>query len=247
MSVKILTVDDSKTIRTIVKKAFAPYDCVMSEAENGVEGLAAAIKGKPDLIVLDITMPVMNGIEMLGKMKADPQLKSIPVIMLTAESGKENVLQIVKMGVKDYMVKPFKGEQLLQRAEKIIKLEPKQAEAKADDPLAGVFKKDGEFSLLTLPEKTSKQTIVEMEGIFGPKLPDIVKSGVSRIIVDLTRTTDINISLVKVLLLILEKCEGARISVRLMGAQSLAADLKGFSEMAEVPIYATIEEAKQAF
>lgn len=247
MSVKILTVDDSKTIRTIVKKAFAPYDCVMAEAENGVEGLAAAIKEKPDLIVLDITMPVMNGIEMLGKMKADPQLKTIPVIMLTAESGKENVLQIVKMGVKDYMVKPFKGEQLLQRAEKIIKLEPKQAEAKAADPLAGVLKQDGEFSILAMPEKTSKLTIVEMEGIFGAKLPDMVKAGVSKIIVDLTRTTDINISLVKVLLLILERCERAKISVRLMGAKALAEGLKGFSEMAEVPICATLDEAKKAF
>ena len=93
----------------------------------------------------------------------------------------------------------------------------------------------------------SDLTIVEMEGIFGAKLPDMVKSGVTKIVVDLTRTVDINISLVKVLLLILEKCEGARISVKLMGAQGLAADLKGFSEMAEVPIYATIEEAKQAF
>ena len=68
MSYKILTVDDSRTIRMIVKKAFKPYDCTLVEAENGMEGLAAATKEKPDLIVLDITMPVMTGIEMLGKL-----------------------------------------------------------------------------------------------------------------------------------------------------------------------------------
>jgi DNA-binding response OmpR family regulator len=122
MAYKILTVDDSKTIRMIVKKAFKPYNCELFEGENGVEGLAIAAKEQPDLIILDITMPVMTGIEMLGKLKAESDLKDIPVIMLTAESGKENVMQIVKMGVKDYIVKPFKGEQLIERAKNILKL-----------------------------------------------------------------------------------------------------------------------------
>jgi DNA-binding response OmpR family regulator len=124
MAYKILTVDDSKTIRMIVKKAFKPYNCELYEGENGVEGLAIAAKEMPDLIILDITMPVMTGIEMLGKLKAENDLKDIPVIMLTAESGKENVMQIVKMGVKDYIVKPFKGEQLIERAKNILKLRP---------------------------------------------------------------------------------------------------------------------------
>lgn len=60
----------------------------------------------------------------MGKLKAESDLKDIPVIMLTAESGKENVMQIVKMGVKDYIVKPFKGEQLIERAKNILKLRP---------------------------------------------------------------------------------------------------------------------------
>ena len=124
MAYKILTVDDSKTIRMIVKKAFKAYNCELYEGENGVEGLAIAAKEMPDLIILDITMPVMTGIEMLGKLKAESDLKDIPVIMLTAESGKENVMQIVKMGVKDYIVKPFKGEQLIERAKNILKLRP---------------------------------------------------------------------------------------------------------------------------
>jgi DNA-binding response OmpR family regulator len=124
MAYKILTVDDSKTIRMIVKKAFKPYNCELYEGENGVEGLAIAAKEMPDLIILDITMPVMTGIEMLGKLKSENDLKDIPVIMLTAESGKENVMQIVKMGVKDYIVKPFKGEQLIERAKNILKLRP---------------------------------------------------------------------------------------------------------------------------
>ena len=103
MPTKILSVDDSRTIRLIVGKAFRPYDCQMCEATNGEEGLAAAAREKPDLIILDVTMPVMDGVTMLTKLKEDPDLKTIPVIMLTAESGRDNVLHIAKLGVRDYL------------------------------------------------------------------------------------------------------------------------------------------------
>jgi len=121
---KILTVDDSKTVRIIVRKAFKPYDCEILEAANGVEGLAIAAKDSPDLILLDVTMPVMDGVEMLTKLKADAQLKGIPVIMLTAEGGRDNVLKIAKIGVRDYLVKPFKEEALIEKAGRVIDLKP---------------------------------------------------------------------------------------------------------------------------
>jgi two-component system cell cycle response regulator len=121
---KILTVDDSKTVRIIVRKAFKSFDCEICEAANGVEGLAVAAKEMPDLILLDVTMPVMDGVEMLTKLKADAQLKAIPVMMLTAEGGREHVLKIAKIGVRDYIVKPFKEEVLIEKAGRIIDLKP---------------------------------------------------------------------------------------------------------------------------
>lgn len=124
MRKKILTVDDSKTVRIIVRKAFKSFDCEIIEAANGVEGLAAAGKESPDLILLDVTMPVMDGVEMLTKLKSDPALKGIPVIMLTAEGGRDNVLKIAKIGVRDYVVKPFKEEVLVEKAGRIIDLKP---------------------------------------------------------------------------------------------------------------------------
>lgn len=126
MPTKILSVDDSKTIRMIVKRTFAPYDAIVSEAANGEEGLAKAAE-KPDLIVLDITMPVMDGVTMLTKLKEDPELKNIPVIMLTAESGRENVAFIAKLGVRDYLVKPFKDEQLIEKVARVVPLQKKAA------------------------------------------------------------------------------------------------------------------------
>ena len=113
MRYKILTVDDAKTVRLIVRKAFRTFDCEIIEAANGVEGLAMAAKTKPDLVLLDITMPVMDGIEMLTQIKVDPQLRSIPVIMLTAEGGRDHVMKIAELGVRDYIVKPFKEDTLM--------------------------------------------------------------------------------------------------------------------------------------
>ena len=129
MPAKILSVDDSKTIRMIVKRTFAPYEATVLEAGNGEEGLATAAAEKPDLIILDITMPVMDGVTMLGKLKEDPELKGIPVIMLTAESGRENVAFIARLGVRDYLVKPFKDEQLIEKVSRVVTLTPKTAAA----------------------------------------------------------------------------------------------------------------------
>jgi two-component system, cell cycle response regulator len=125
MPIKVLSVDDSRTIRLIVTRILAPYDCVIIEAANGEEGLAAAAREKPDLILLDITMPVMDGLTMLAKLKTDHALRETPVIMLTAESGRDNVLHISKLGVNDYLVKPFRAVQLIEKAARAVRLQKK--------------------------------------------------------------------------------------------------------------------------
>lgn len=112
-------------IHTLINKGFAPYDVQMFFASNGAEGLEAAAKERPDVILLDVTMPVMDGVECLGKLKADPALKDIPVIMLTAEAGKENVLKIAKMGVRDYIVKPFTEANVIDRVSRLVDLKHK--------------------------------------------------------------------------------------------------------------------------
>ncbi len=125
MTPKILTIDDSKTIRLIVAKAFKSYDCAVFEAENGLTGLAVAAQEKPDLIILDYTMPVMDGFETLSKLRVDPNLKSTPVIMLTAEAGRDTVLKMAKLSIRDYLIKPFKEDALIERANKVLQLHKK--------------------------------------------------------------------------------------------------------------------------
>lgn len=133
---KILSVDDSRMIHTLINKGFSSYDVQMVFASNGAEGLEVAAKENPDVILLDVTMPVMDGVECLSKLKADASLKDIPVIMLTAEAGKENVLKIAKMGVRDYIVKPFSEAAVIDRVGRIVDLKPKSGAAPAAAPAA---------------------------------------------------------------------------------------------------------------
>jgi two-component system cell cycle response regulator len=127
MPIKVLSVDDSRTIRLVVTRALMPYDCVVIEAANGEEGLAAAAREKPDLILLDVTMPVMDGMTMLSKIRESDDLKKMPVIMLTAEASRDNVQRISQIGANDYLVKPFRAEQLIEKAARAVPLQKKAA------------------------------------------------------------------------------------------------------------------------
>jgi CheY-like chemotaxis protein len=246
MTLKVLTVDDSKTIRMIVKKAFKDYDCEMFEAENGVEGLAMAAKERPGLIVLDITMPVMNGIEMLEKIKGEPDLKDIPVIMLTAESGKDNVMQIVKMGVKDYMVKPFKGEDLIGRVQKFMQLKPKSTDDSAESNGNKYFSLIEDLNVLALPAKVTRPVSVEVEGNLQAKLKEMAESQNKKLILDLCKVAETNVSLIKLIISTFQRCQSAKVAVRVVASPKQGEELKSFQETGTIPIVNTFAEAKAA-
>ncbi len=122
---KILSVDDSRTMRMMVKRAFRNFQCELFEAADGAEGLAAAIANKPDLIVLDYNMPVMDGVTMLRNMRENAELKRTPVIMLSAEDSNEIISTVARLGVRDYIIKPFEDENLLSKVTRIINLKRK--------------------------------------------------------------------------------------------------------------------------
>jgi two-component system cell cycle response regulator len=109
----------------VVMRAFKAFDCVVLEAVNGAEGLAVAARERPDLILLDYTMPVLDGFETMSRLVADPGLKTIPVVMLTAEGSKDIIAKMARLGVRDYLVKPFKAEVVLERVGRIVTLIPR--------------------------------------------------------------------------------------------------------------------------
>lgn len=128
---RILLVDDSKATRAIVAKMLSGYECEILEAANGALGVEAAREHHPDLIVLDMTMPVMNGVEALQALQADAALKIIPVIMLTANSNPEEMEQMKTLGAIDYITKSQKPRLILDRVIALIDLQAKPTPAVA--------------------------------------------------------------------------------------------------------------------
>ncbi|MFQ5480663.1 MAG: response regulator [Thermodesulfobacteriota bacterium] len=116
---KIMTIDDSRIIRTIIKGIIATLGYEAVEAECGTAALELLGKGDTDisLILLDWNMPGMNGLEVLQAIKADEALKAIPVMMVTTEAEKSNIVKAIQYGAANYLTKPFVQEEL---AEKIM-------------------------------------------------------------------------------------------------------------------------------
>lgn len=108
---RILTIDDARAVRMLVRKALSEMPFDIEEAEDGEKGLAKVSECNPDLILLDVTMPVMDGPAMLDKLRARGD--QTPVILLTAESGSSIIGPMLQQGgVSDYIIKPFKPDQL---------------------------------------------------------------------------------------------------------------------------------------
>jgi two-component system chemotaxis response regulator CheY len=122
MTKMVLTIDDSKTVRMIVAKHLTPFGIQTIDAENGEAGIARAREFGPSVILLDYNMPVMDGYQTLVELRSDPDLKQIPVVMLTTETVKETVLRLMKLGLRDYIAKPFTRELLLQKLNPILSI-----------------------------------------------------------------------------------------------------------------------------
>jgi two-component system chemotaxis response regulator CheY len=111
---KVLSVDDSGVMRRIIGRTVDVLGYGFLEAANGLEGLEVLAKNHQDiaLIILDVNMPEMDGFEFLERVKANPDFKSIPVMMLTTESERGKIIQAIKAGAVNYICKPFKPEDL---------------------------------------------------------------------------------------------------------------------------------------
>ena len=121
-NMKILVVDDMSTMRRIVKNIMKQLGFAnVEEAENGQDALDKLRAGSYGFIVSDWNMPVMTGIELLRAIRADEKLKAIPVLMVTAEAQKENLIEAIQAGVSNYIVKPFTAEVIQEKMNKIFK------------------------------------------------------------------------------------------------------------------------------
>ena len=121
LKMKVLVVDDFSTMRRIVKNILKQIGYSdIEEAEDGNSALARLRQGGFGLVVSDWNMPNMTGLDLLKAIRADNALNNMPVLMVTAEAKKENVMDAIKAGVNNYVVKPFTADVLKEKIEKIF-------------------------------------------------------------------------------------------------------------------------------
>ena len=118
---KILIVDDFSTMRRIIKNLLRDLGFTnTSEADDGQTALPMLQQGNFDFLITDWNMPGMEGIELLKRVRADDNLKSMPVLLVTAEAKKEQIVEAAQAGVNGYIVKPFTASTLKEKIDKIF-------------------------------------------------------------------------------------------------------------------------------
>lgn len=122
VSPAILCIDDSPLVHSLVARALAPYDVRLLHAEDGMMGLHFALNEAPELVLLDVKMPGLNGYEVLERLRGDQRTRNVPVLVVTSETVRENVTRLLKFGVQDYIVKPFDEGGLLKRISRHVAL-----------------------------------------------------------------------------------------------------------------------------
>ncbi len=123
---KILIVDDSQLIHSMYRLVLNRYNgCRIVDAMNGLEALdVLSREGEFDLILLDINMPVMNGIQFMEKIKKENIYRHVPIIVISTEGKEEDTLRALKLGAWGYIVKPFKPNMLYDLIEKVMDKKP---------------------------------------------------------------------------------------------------------------------------
>jgi len=126
MDKKILIVDDEPFIRTLLEQTLEDFEdegVILLMARNGEEALGLAQTEHPDLVFLDVMIPRMNGYEVCRRIKEDTELSSSYVILLTARGQEEDRVRGMDVGADEYITKPFDPDDIIQRAQEILKME----------------------------------------------------------------------------------------------------------------------------
>ncbi len=119
--IRVLVVDDEENARYILNlKLSMKKGFIVDEAENGKVALEKVAQNKPDIILLDVMMPVMDGYECCKRLKENPETEDIPIIFLTAKTRTNDIIQGIRVGVDDYIMKPYEFEDLYNRIMKIL-------------------------------------------------------------------------------------------------------------------------------
>ena len=161
---RILIVEDEMNIRQLVRYNLEKEGFQVLEATDGLQGLKMAKLEKPDLVLLDLMLPDMDGLEVCRSLKGNPGTAALPVIMVTAKSEEIDKVIGLELGADDYLTKPFSMEELIYRMEAILRrTSGRPHDATADVYTIGKFTFDVTKQLLVYQDQTRKLTTKESE------------------------------------------------------------------------------------
>lgn len=160
-NVRVLVVDDSTRYREMAERTMREAGFEVISATNGLEGLSAALKHQPSIVLTDITMPGMDGWQLLRMMRARPTLRRMPVIFLTDLTNEEQRLRGYELGVDDYVSKPFTEVELIARVERV--LERARIGDEQSNDMRGALAKIPLASLLSFAELERRTGVLLLE------------------------------------------------------------------------------------
>lgn len=142
---EVLLLEDNEDMRLYISSVLSRQGYQVIQKENGEAGLKQLVNKMPDIIITDLMMPGMDGLEFMKKMRGNIEFRGIPIIMLTALSGNYEKMQAFELGVSDYLLKPFREKELLVRVRNLIKLKQEREETLRNDTSPGKMSTDQNF------------------------------------------------------------------------------------------------------
>ncbi len=164
----VLIVDDSRAIRSWLSRQLTARSFTVVEADNGAAAVRQARAARPDIVLLDVDMPEMDGHQALAVMRADPALEGLPVIFLTGRAGTDDVVEGLQLGAQDYLRKPCEPAELIARVRTVLRMKARQDE---------LHRRNDELSAET---STDELTGLPNRRALGRLLPQLVERARSR-------------------------------------------------------------------
>ena len=164
----ILVIDDDELVSRTLQRALKMYDYQVMTANSGIEGLQLARRHRPDLFILDIMMPGVDGYQVCRQIRGDPLLKDLPVLFLTAKAKDEDKIEGFRAGADDYLVKPFNMQELELRVKAILRRvsqDTPEPEAVTEVIIGNVLLACRAFKVTT-PHETSLLTNVQFDLLY---------------------------------------------------------------------------------
>jgi two-component system chemotaxis response regulator CheY len=223
----VLTIDDSKTVLEKLRILLKEGNHNVLQADSGRMGIDFALSGRPDLVLLDLNMPDMNGFEVLKELGKTPFTRNIPVMILSGQTKREDVMEAMKYGVVDYASKDLEDESFLQKVKTALTRSRKPAVEAEDEEQAVIINREADRTTLLFRRPISKTAMEgEMREVFSRTFINMIKK--NHVVLDLRGLLELgreDIENLQVLLSLLQNVDTSIVAGRHYGALVTESDI----------------------